>query len=153
MAEWSSSLKARIFLGNSSKQILTQERFYTSLESGKNIEQIKNEYRGWNKKPLEVWRESYANGSYRNSPAALPQNEAEKVNGEFSKEDAIEFLAAGIPAEEIHAAWPELFSLQQLRAFKAHITMGTYASHEVESNVDSRENYSVPQERDKAVSS
>jgi len=44
----------------------------------------------------------------------------------ISKEQVIDLLASGIPVDEIASAYPTSFSKGQLRAFKAHITMGTY---------------------------
>jgi len=44
----------------------------------------------------------------------------------ITKEQAIEMISSGIPLEEILETYPTSFSPAQLRAFKAHLTMGTY---------------------------
>ncbi len=113
----------RIFLGNSSKPILTQQRFNESLKAGHSLEMIQEKYRGWTNKPLAQWESVYHGRPYEaQAPDGL-------VDDFLPKEDLIQMLQEGYPLEEIHAAWPS-YSLESLRAYKANVTRGTYAKKE-----------------------
>lgn len=45
----------------------------------------------------------------------------------ITKEEALDLIGSGIPIEEIVSAFPTSFKPSQLRAFKAHMTMGRYS--------------------------
>ena len=64
-------------------------------------------------------------GTYK--PREMAEEAAEDSDLEkMTKEQVIDLLSSGIPPEEIYDVWPTSFSIGQLRAFKAHLTMGTY---------------------------
>jgi hypothetical protein len=70
--------------------------------------------------------EAEANNSQR-SPPQDPPSQSEDISTEkLDKASAIDFLKSGCTPEEILHAYPGNFSIYQLRAYKAHITMGTY---------------------------
>lgn len=132
-----SSESERIFLGNSSKPVLTKKRFIEELESGRDVEAIKAEYRGWQSKPLAQWKAHYTMGTY-SSEKMVERNGEDSDLEKLSKEDAIDLLSSGIPPQEIYLAWPTSFTLGQLRVYKAHITMETYKKED--SPAESKEN-------------
>lgn len=118
-----------IFLGNASKPVLTKRRFIQELEAGKDSETIKSQYRGWGKMPLAAWQAHYTMGTYQ-SRSMVEHNGEDSDLEKISKEDAVDLLSSGYPPEEIHSAWPTSYTVGQLRAFKAHITMGTYSEEQ-----------------------
>ncbi len=112
------------FLGNASKPVLSKRRFIEELEAGASMEGIRHKYRGWDNKPLAQWKAHHTMGTY-----TLQMPEESPEDGDIDKitqDEALDFLKAGIPPEEIVGTFPTSFSLGQLRAFKAHLTMGTY---------------------------
>ena len=116
--------KPRIFLGNAAKPVLSKKRFLAELELGASVESIQQKYRGWDNKPLAQWKAHHTMGTY-----TLQMPEESPEDGDIDKitqDEALDFLKAGIPPEEIVGTFPTSFSLGQLRAFKAHLTMGTY---------------------------
>lgn len=126
-------LKDRLFLGSSSRPVLTKGRAIEELLAGATIEQIQQKYRGWENKPLAQWKAHVTMGTYgrkSEEDSSKPIEVAEEDEGleKLAKEDAIDLLSSGIPAEEIYSAYPTSYSIGQLRAFKAHIKMGTYGS-------------------------
>jgi hypothetical protein len=119
------------FLGNSSKPVLTKERFIKELENDQTIDEVKVKYRGWAEKPLPQWKAHFTMGTYGERQPEDSEStkdlvvEAEDADIErISKDDALNLLASGIPPSEIYDAYPTSFSVGQLRAFKAHLTMG-----------------------------
>ncbi len=117
----------RQFLGNSSKPVLTKTRCIEAFQAGKDIEQIRSEFRGWTNMPLAQWRAHHTMGTYNSGDNTTVEKEIEvQDNDRITAEEARDLLGSGIPIEEIIKAWPNSFSAGQLRAFKAHLTMGTY---------------------------
>ncbi len=116
--------KEREFLGNSAKPILTKKRFLAELDAGHSIEEVSLSYRGFSNKPLDVWRSEYAQGA----PPLVQDETLEEEAGleKITKEEAVDLLSSGVPPEEVCKVYPSSFSLGQLRAYKAHLTMGTY---------------------------
>ena len=112
--------RERTFLGNSSRPVLTKGRAIEEFRNGATVDDLREKYRCTDTKPLAQWKAHVTMGTYDDT-----------VNGDhtdpISKEDALDLIASGIPVEEIVSAFPEPFSIGQLRAFKAHTTMGTYA--------------------------
>ncbi|MBX4195972.1 hypothetical protein KW805_00075 [Candidatus Pacearchaeota archaeon] len=117
--------KEIVFLGSSSRPVLSKQRFVEELENGMSLDQIKEKYRGWENKPLPQWKAHVTMGSYKSKDLVEEADEDSDLE-KITKEQAVDLLSSGIPAEEIHAAYPTSFSTQQLRAYKAHVTMGTY---------------------------
>ncbi|MBT3865833.1 hypothetical protein HOF78_01880 [Candidatus Woesearchaeota archaeon] len=117
----------REFLGSSAKPVLTKAKALEELDDGLTTDQIREKYRGPKLKSLaawKAWQTMRANGT--KEPTL---EETIETNGDIetiTKEDAINLLSEGIPLKEIHEAYPTSFKPAQLRAFKAHITMGTY---------------------------
>jgi hypothetical protein len=110
----------RIFLGNSSKPVLTKQRAIEEFRAGVSVDDIVTKYRAIGNKPLAQWKAHVTMGTYdqiKNGGGDL-----EKI----TKNEAIDLITSGIPLEEVHNAYPTSFSVGQLRAFKAHTTMGTY---------------------------
>jgi hypothetical protein len=118
----------RTFLGNSSRPVLSKKRYLEELGQNASDEAIKQKYRGWENKPLAQWKAHHTMGTYDGpvEPADSETAEGNESSG-LSKEDAIMMLEEGIPIDEIVDAFPNSFTRGQLRAMKAHITMGTYA--------------------------
>lgn len=122
-----------LFLGNSSKPVLSKKKFIEELESGKSADEIRAAYRGWQNKPLAQWQAHYSMGTYQSQEVReveLEDSDLEKI----TKEEAIDMLSAGIPANEIHHTYPTSFTRGQLGAFQAHIKMGTYKEAETKVN-------------------
>ena len=113
------------FLGNSSKPVLTKKRFVEELEDGRTIEEIQQNYRGWQNKPLPQWKAHYTMGTYKFREMAEESTEDSDLE-KITKEQAIDLLSSEIPPKEIYDAWPTSFSLGQLRAYKSHISMRSY---------------------------
>ncbi len=120
----------RTFLGSSAKPVLTKAKAIEEMRAGLTDDEIARKYRGVNGKPLPQWRAHVTMGTYDSQPRISEesiQESPEDSNIEkISKEQVIDLLASGIPVDEIASAYPTSFSKGQLRAFKAHITMGTY---------------------------
>jgi hypothetical protein len=135
---WIKRIKARetpinrIFLGSSSRPVLSKKRAIEELMAGRSIEEIQQNYRGWENKPLAQWKAHVTMGTYSNNPEESDPNKPLEVDLEDSeleritKEDVIGLLASGIPAKEIYESYPTSFTKMQLAALKAHMTMGTY---------------------------
>jgi hypothetical protein len=113
----------RVFLGNSAKPVLTKKRAIEELRSGASINEIKAKYRAWDGKPLAQWKAHVTMGTY---DAKTSDNGDDEDLEKITREEAVELISANIPLKEILDAYPTSFTLGQLRAFKAHITMGTY---------------------------
>jgi hypothetical protein len=60
--------------------------------------------------------------------ASPEDSDLEKI----TQEEAIDLIASGIPVNEIFSAYPTSYSVGQLRAFKAHLTMGRYKSEQLQ---------------------
>jgi hypothetical protein len=124
--------KERTFLGNSAKPILTRKRFNEELEAGLDIESIQQKYRGWSKKPLSEWEAAYRTGQI------LVEEIRETEKDMPEKSELIQMLREGIPAEEIHEAWPSL-TIPSLRAYQANLTRGAYGDSLEENKRDDQE--------------
>jgi len=109
MYERKGTLK-REFLGKSTKPLLTKKRAIAEFDNGTSLPEIKDKYRGWEKKPLAQWKAHHTMGRY---------------TPELSKQDALDLIRSGIPLKEIHEAYPS-YSEGTLRAYKAHIKMKHY---------------------------
>jgi hypothetical protein len=116
----------RIFLGNSSKPVLTKKKAIEEFEQGTSVEDVKNKYRGWTSKPLAQWMAHVTMGTY--SSRQLVQSSEDNDLEKISKGEAIDLLSSGIPTEEVYSAYPTSFSRGQLRAFKMNITKGLYSN-------------------------
>jgi hypothetical protein len=117
----------REFLGNAAKPMITKARAIEEFTNGASVNEVKEKYRGWSRRPLAQWKAHVTMGTYDETQAE--QDDVDDIGDSgltLPKEDAIDLIGAGIPIEEIHSAFPEAYSLAQLRAFKAHVTMGTY---------------------------
>ena len=121
------NLNNRVFLGSSSKPVLTKGRALEEFRAGTTLDKIKEKYRGWDNKPLAQWKAHFTMGTYdANKPdyVTTGNDNVEKL----SKLEALDLLSSGVPIKEIAEAFPASFSPTQLRALKAHLTMGTYES-------------------------
>ena len=118
----------RTFLGSSAKPVLTKQRAIEEFEKGLSVEEIKDRYRGWNGKPLSQWKAHVTMGTYETSKGneEIIEHEEDSDLEKITKEEAVELISSGIPIEEIYETYPTSFTLGQLRAHKAHVTMGTY---------------------------
>ena len=107
---------------------LTRELAISELKDGATLDQIREKYRGWKEMPLAQWKAHVTMGTYDETEVSGAEELQAAVAADdlLSKQDALDLLVAGIPAEEIHSCYPTSFSIGQLRAFKAHVTMGTY---------------------------
>lgn len=124
------AIREPIFLGSSAKPVLTKTKAIEEFRSGATVDEVRSKFRGVNGKPLAAWKAHVTMGTYDPKEPVLE----EIVNGDIetiTKEDAIDLLGAGIPPKEIHEAYPTSFTAGQLRAFKAHITMGSYSEEKV----------------------
>lgn len=123
----------RLFLGNSSRPVLTKQRAIDEFKEGASVDEIKAKYRGWTHKPLAQWKAHVTMGTY-NSPVRVEQElieHREDSNLEkITKEEAIDLISSGIPTKEIYETYPTSFSVGQLAAYKKHVTMGTYDKKE-----------------------
>src|SRR3989344_5163602 len=125
--------RKRIFLGNSSKPVLSKRRAIEELREGKTVDEIREKYRGGDNKPLAQWKAHAAMGTYGDSRETrstevvdtVEDTEDESIE-KIDKGTVIDLITSGIPLEEIVQAYPTSFTSGQLRAFKAHLTMGTY---------------------------
>ena len=116
------------FLGNASRPILTKKKFLEELNRGNSIESIQEHYRGWSKMPLTQWKAHHTMGTYEKKPEsdiAVSEIQDYKIE-KITKDQALDLMITGIPIDEIYETYPTSFSVGQLRAFKAHVTMGTY---------------------------
>lgn len=124
------TLAEREYLGSSAKPILTKSKALEEFRQGLSIEEIKQKYRSVENKPLAQWKAHMTMGTYDKDKRKKDEEVIEHCEDsdleKITKEDAIDFIESGIPIEEVHAAYPTSFSLGQLKAYKAHITMGTY---------------------------
>ncbi len=116
--------KNRIFLGNSSKPVLTKGRAIEEFKVGTTIESLKEKYRGWTNKPLPQWKAHVTMHTY-DTKQVLDEKEDSDLE-KITKEEVLDLLSSDIPADEIYDAFPTSFSIGQLRAYKAHLTMGSY---------------------------
>jgi len=110
-----------VFLGRSSKPVLTKQRFISLRKQDVPLEEIQEKYRGWENKPLAWWQAHVTMGTYDKIPD--DNGDIERI----SWQEAVGLAQEGIPPEEIFEAYPTSFSKGQRRALKAHVTMGTYA--------------------------
>ncbi len=118
-----------IFIGNASKPVLTRKRFDEALDMDFSVEEIRQKYRGYGNTTIQQMRAWKAWHTMRTGKPAESDQELEIHNSgieKVGKEEALDFLQAGVPPEEIYEAYPTSFTVGQLRAFKAHMTMGTY---------------------------
>ena len=123
MSEDSNFDEEPVFLGNSSRPVFTKSRAIEDFRNGSSVEDVKAKYRGVNGKPLPAWNAHVTMGTYdekRDTPVEI--GDVEKI----SKDEAIDLLKSGVPVSEIHSSYPTSFTPNQLRAFKAWITMGKY---------------------------
>lgn len=120
----------RQFLGSSSRPVLTKQRAIEEFRAGATIEELREKYRASADKPLAQWKAHVTMGTYDENPIRVEEELVEHTEDsdleKITKEDAIDLLSSGIPVDEIHATYPTSFTLGQLRAYKAHIKMGTY---------------------------
>ncbi len=120
----------RTFLGSSAKPVLTKARAIEEMRAGFSDDEIARKYRGVNGKPLPQWRAHVTMGTYdeqpRTSEESIQEAPEDSTIEKITKEGVIDLLASGIPVNEIADTYPTSFTKGQLRAFKAHITMGTY---------------------------
>ena len=117
----------RIFLGNASKPVLTRGRAIEEFRAGTTLDEIKEKYRGWDNKPLAQWKAHFTMGTYGTKKPDYVATENGDIK-KLTKPEALDLLSSGIPINEIVDSFPTSFSAAQLRALKAHITMGTYSS-------------------------
>jgi len=130
-----SNLPERVFLGNSARPVLTKQRAIDEFRAGASVDDIKTKYRGVNGKPLSQWKAHFTMGRYGEKPIETDEVLVDKEDSDLeiiTREDAIDLLSSGIPAEEINSAYPTSFSMKQLRAYQAHITRGSYRKDESE---------------------
>jgi hypothetical protein len=120
--------KNRIFLGNSSKPVLTKKRAVEEFMAGATVEELKEKYRSWSNKPLPQWKAHVTMHTY-DTKANLEYEEDSNLE-KITKEEAIDLLSSGIPVKEIYDAFPTSFSPGQLRAYKARLTIGSYSNKE-----------------------
>jgi hypothetical protein len=115
-----------IFLGSSAKPVLTKAKAIEEFKEGATIKDVRSKYRGVKDKPLAAWLAHTTMGTY-DEKVNVDEDEGVEI---ITKEEALELLMEGIPPKEIAAAYPKVdagnFTMGQLRAFKAHQTMGTY---------------------------
>lgn len=118
----------RVFLGSSSKPVLTKKLFVVELERAeckedvpKIVQKVKENYRCWEGKPLSQWQAHWRMNTYR-SQDMVEESEDDSSLEKITEEQAREFLASNIPPQEIWEAYPTSFTLPQLRGFKAQLT-------------------------------
>ncbi len=128
--EVSTAIENRTFLGSSARPVLTKQKAIEEFKSGSSVEDVREKYRGVNGKPLAQWKAHVTMGTYGEKPIRVEDEIVEHTEDsdleKITKEEAIELIESGIPLEEIESAYPTSFSKGQLRAYKAHLTMGTY---------------------------
>jgi len=112
----------RVFLGNSSKPVLSKKRAIEEFRKGATVDDIKKQYRGWSKKPLSQWKAHVTMGTYDAKP--IEKDDSIEI---ISKGELLDLISSGIPTQEIYNAYPTSFSMVQLRAYQSHIKRGTYA--------------------------
>ncbi len=126
----SERVKNRVFLGSSAKPVLTKAKALELMRQGVSLEEIRKTHRGWTNKPLSQWKAHLTMGTYDAAPQEIRETVREDPEDgdleKITKEEAIGLLASGIPPKEINEAYPTSFTLGQLAAYKAHLTMGTY---------------------------
>jgi len=123
----------RTFLGNSSKPVLTKQRAIEEFKAGATVEDVRSKYRAIGSKPLSQWKAHVTMGTYDEKPIETDEPvvfEEDSDLDKITKDEAIDLLVSGIPADEIHSAYPTSFSVRQLSSYKAHVTMGTYDKKE-----------------------
>ncbi len=129
----------RLFLGSSYKPSLTKERAIAEFKESATVDNLKTKYRNTQTLPLAQWKAHVTMGTYNSTepqikpqPTSLSKIEplsiepSDELIEHITKVDALDFLRLNIPPEEIFTIYPTSFTLGQLRAFKAHLTMGTY---------------------------
>lgn len=110
-----------IYLGNSSKPVMTKQKAIEEFQNGATVDDVQQKYRGWTNKPLAQWKAHVTMGTYRTQRVAAEDDaDLERI----TRQEAVDLLAAGIPAEEINVTYPTSFTLDQLRFLKSRITMG-----------------------------
>jgi len=122
--------RPRQFLGSSARPVLTKQKAIEEFKNGASVDEVREKYRGVNGKPLAQWKAHVTMGTYGEKPIRVEEELAEHEEDsdleKITKEEAIDLLSSGIPLDEIERTYPTSFSKGQLKAFKAHITMGTY---------------------------
>ncbi len=130
----------RTFLGSSARPVLTKQKAIEEFKAGATVEDIKAKYRGYADKPLAQWKAHVTMGTYDKKPLRvedeLVEHEEDSDLEKITKEEAIDLLSSGIPIDEIRATYPTSFTIGQLRAYKAHISMGTYKTDKKNPNHD-----------------
>lgn len=118
----------RLFLGNSSKPVLTKKRAIEEFMSGATVDDLKEKYRGWVNKPLPQWKAHVTMHTYdaKESLESGHDSDIEKI----TKEEVLDLLSSGIPTKEIFDAFPTSFSTGQLRYYKSQLTRGSYKNKE-----------------------
>jgi hypothetical protein len=114
------------FLGNSSRPVLSKKRFLQALSEGKDIEEIKREYRGWDNKPLAQWQAHHTRGTYNPKVKDVETQEKAEIKTKPIKnlkatDEIYEYIRAGFPDKEIMEAFG--ITKKQLGARKAWVTM------------------------------
>lgn len=136
----------REFLGSSAKPILRHDKAVELILEGKNPADIAAHYRGLGIGTLRAIKIHSIRGTYDKDKLELPApnkqsmkdlkqdiearvllaEEGLKINGQqLGKNDAIEYLRAGISPREIHSAYPET-SLPQIIAWDFWLKKGKY---------------------------
>jgi hypothetical protein len=125
------SLENRIFLGSSSKPVLTRDIAVAELEEGTSIEDIRSKYRGGKKVSLPqlkahvTMRERKSVGENGETGLDVIVEKPIIDEDKLSKGEVIDLIASQIPLEEIHQAFPYL-TMPQLRAYDHHLRKGKY---------------------------
>ena len=115
----------RVFLGNSSKPLLTKKTFIKAIKSGISVEEIKSKFRGWQGKPLSQWQAHISMGTYDKTslPKGILKPKVKKTS--LERDLVLELLRDGFTSSDIHESYPHI-SPGTISAYKAHMTMGTY---------------------------
>jgi hypothetical protein len=115
-------------LGGKGKPRLTRDRAIEAYRQGATTEELLEAFqvspalaRSLPAFKAHVTMGSYEGNSQAAQPEALPPEDTESI----TRDEALEYLRAGFSPAEIAAALPGA-SLPKLRAWAAHLTMGTY---------------------------
>ena len=143
------NLNHRIFCGNSYKPKLTKERAIEEFRKGTSSSEVRQKYRNGQEFPLQQIKAHVTMGTYdskelyhskelynstenkdnstdSNHPPEPKSSDVVTPNDRLTKEEVLDLIASNIPLEEILDTFPDSFTKGQLRAYKAHVTMGTY---------------------------
>ena len=117
----------RIYLGSSSKPVLSKKRAIQEFRDGLTVEEVKEKYRGWKNKPLSQWKAHVTMGTYdeksQDTEEVIEFHEEDSDLEKITEEEAKEMITEGIPTKEIYDTYPTSFTRGQLGAFKAWDTM------------------------------